>query len=119
MLDDLEDIKKTIERSLPPHVVAVLRDEGIALALTPSGDLGPIVTISDELAERVLVGDMVNYRKNVTGVDNVIFDYQKGYDLHAERTKLPIKPPDSIDVTHDYTQYNIVCAVSRSVTSCV
>ncbi len=107
MLDDLEDIKKTIERSLPPNVVAVLRDEGIALALTPSGDLGPIVTISDELAERELMGDMVNYRKNVTGVDNVIFISQKGYARHAARIKVAIEPPDSIDVTSDTASIEI------------
>jgi hypothetical protein len=107
MLDDLEGIKTAVERALPPDVVAALRHEGIALALTPSGDLGPIVAISDELADRELMGDMVNYRKNVTGVDNVIFISQKGYARHAARIKVAIEPPDSIDVTSDTASIEI------------
>jgi hypothetical protein len=98
MLATLDDIRKSIERSLTPDVVTALREEGIALALTPSGDLGPIVTISDELAERELAGDMVSYRKKKTGVDNTIFISQQGYAPHAARIKIAIDPPDSINV---------------------
>ena len=99
MLTDLDDIRRTIERALPPDVVTALREERIALALTPSGDLGPIVTISDELAERELAGDMVPYRKKKTGVDNTIFISQKGYASHSARIKIAIDPPQSINVT--------------------
>jgi len=99
MLGSLNDIKRSIERLLPPDVVAALREEGVALALTPSNDLGPIVTISDELAERELLGDMVNYKKKTTGVDNTVFISQKGYARHGARIKIAIEPPDSIDVT--------------------
>ena len=99
MFASLNEIKTTVERSLPPDVVAALRHEGIALALTPSGDLGPIVTISDELAERELAGDMVSYRKNKTGIDNVIFISPKGYTRHAARIKVAIEPPHSLDTT--------------------
>jgi hypothetical protein len=99
MFANLNEIKTTVERSLPPDVVAALRHEGIALALTPSGDLGPIVAISDELAERELAGDMVSYRKNKTGIDNVIFISPKGYTRHAARIKVAIEPPHSLDTT--------------------
>jgi hypothetical protein len=96
MLTDLDDIRRTIERALPPDVVAALRDDGIALALTPSGDLGPIVTISDELAERELVGDMVNYKKKTTGIDNTVFISQKGYAQHGPRIKIAIELPQFV-----------------------
>jgi hypothetical protein len=98
MLTDLDDIRRSIERALPPDVMTALRDERIALALTPSSDLGPIVTISDELAERELAGEMVTYRKKKTGVDNTIFISQQGYAPHAARIKIAIDPPDSINV---------------------
>ena len=64
MLADLESIKISVERSLPPDVVAAMREAGIALMLTP----GEGVRISDELAERELLEEMVSYRKDVTGV---------------------------------------------------
>jgi len=94
----LDDLRQSIERSLTPDVVTALREEGIALALTPSGDLGPIVTISNELAERELAGEMVTYRKKKTGVDNTIFISQQGYAQHDARIKVAIDPPDSINV---------------------
>jgi hypothetical protein len=97
MIASLNDIRRSIERALPPDVVAALREEGIALALTPS--TGPIVTISDKLAERELLGDMVSYRKKVTGVDNTVFISQKAYARHAARIKIAIEPPDSVNVT--------------------
>jgi hypothetical protein len=99
MFASLNEIKTTVERLLPPDVVAAMRHEGIALALTPSGDLGPIVAISDELAERELAGDMVSYRKNKTGIDNVIFISPKGYTRHTARIKVAIEPPHSLDTT--------------------
>jgi hypothetical protein len=99
MFANLDDIRKSIERSLTPDVVTALREEGIALALMPTSDLGPIVTISDELAEREFLGDMVSYRKKKTGVDNTIFISQKGYAPHGARIKIAIDPPQSINVT--------------------
>jgi hypothetical protein len=99
MLADLDDIRRSIERLLPRDVVNTLRKEGIALTLTPSSDVGLIVTISDELVERELLGDMVNYRKKTTGVDNTVFISQKGYTQHGPRIKIAIEPPDSISVT--------------------
>jgi len=94
----LDDIRRSIERLLTPDFVATLREEEIGLTLSPAGDLGPIVTISDELAERELAGDMVTYRKKKTGVDNTIFISQQGYAQHGARIKMAIDPPDSINV---------------------
>jgi hypothetical protein len=107
MFASLNEIKTTVERLLPPDVVAAMRHEGIALALMPSSDLGPIVTISDELAEMEQLEHMVTYRKNVTGVDNTVFICQKGYARHAARIKVAIEPPDSIDVTSDTASIEI------------
>jgi hypothetical protein len=107
MLTELDDIRRTIERALPPDVVAALRDDGISLALTPSSDLGPVVTISDELAARELLGDMVNYKKDITGVDNTVFISQKGYARHGPRIKVAIDPPDSINVTSKTVSFSI------------
>jgi len=107
MLTDLDDIKRSIERALPPDVVTALREEGIALALTPTGDLGAVVTISDELAERELVGEIVNYKKKTTGVENTVFISQKGYARHAARIKIAIEPPDSISVTSKTASFSI------------
>jgi len=103
----LDDIRTLIERALPPEAVAAMHEEGIALSLVPQDTLQPLVDISDELAERERLGDMVNYRKNVTGVDNVIFISQKGYARHAARIKLAIAPPDSIDVTSETASIEI------------
>ena len=94
----LDEIRRSIEQLLTPDVVAALREEEIGLTLSPASDLGPIVTISDELAERELAGDMVTYRKKKTGVDNTIFISQQGYAQHGARIKIAIDPPDSINV---------------------
>jgi hypothetical protein len=93
MLADLESIKISVERSLPPDVVAAMREAGIALTLTP----GEGVRISDELAERELLEEMVSYRKDVTGVDNTVFISPRGQVRHGPRVKLAINPPDSLD----------------------
>jgi hypothetical protein len=100
MLSDLDDIRRTIERALPPYVVDAMHEEGIALTLVPQLEPGEaLVDISDELAERELAGDMVNYKKKTTGVDNTVFISQKGYTRHGPRIKIAIEPPDSISVT--------------------
>ena len=99
MFAGLEDIKISIERSLPAEVVAAMREADVVLTLSPASGLQPIVDISDELAERELLGDMVSYRKKKTGVDNTIFISQKGYARHGARIKIAIDPPHSIDVT--------------------
>jgi len=97
MLADLESIKISVERSLPPDVVAAMREAGIALTLDASSGLEPVVGISDELAARELLEEMVSFRKNVTGVDNTVFISPRGFTQHAPRIKLAIDPPDSID----------------------
>ena len=97
MLCGLEAIKISVERSLPPDVVAAMREAGIALTLEASSGLEPVVGISDELAERELLEEMVSFRRNVTGVDNTVFISPKGFTRHAPRIKLAIDPPDSID----------------------
>lgn len=99
MFAGLEDIKISIERLLPPDIVAAMRDADVVLTLSPSSGLQPIVDISDELAERELFGDMVSYRKNKTGVNNTIFISPKGYTRHAPRVKVAIDPPSSLDAT--------------------
>ncbi len=97
MLADLQSIKISVERSLPPDVVAAMREAGIALTLDSSSGSQPIVGISDELAERELLEEMVSFRKKVTGVNNTVFISPKGFTRHAPRIKLAIDPPDSID----------------------
>jgi len=97
MLPGLGAIKISVERSLPPDIVAAMREAGIALTLDASNGLDPVVGISDELAERELLEEMVSFRKNVTGVDNTVFISPKGFTQHAARIKLAIDPPDSID----------------------
>ena len=97
MLNDLEAIKATVERSLPPGVVDAMRRAGIALRLDASTGSRSLVSISEELAERELLEEMVTYRKNVTGVDNTLFISPKGLTQHAPRIKLAIEPPDSIN----------------------
>jgi hypothetical protein len=97
MLADLQSIKISVERSLPPDVVAAMREAGIALTLDSSSGSQPVVGISDELAERELLEEMVSFRKKVTGVNNTVFISPKGFTRHAPRIKLAVDPPDSID----------------------
>ncbi len=97
MFASLDDIKISIERLLPPDIVAAMREEEVALTLSPSRDPEPIVTISDELAEREQLEHMVTYRKNITGVDNTIFISPGLRVRHAPRIKVAIEPPDSIN----------------------
>jgi hypothetical protein len=97
MLANLQSIKVLVERSLPPEVLAAMREAGIALMLNSSSGSQPVVRISDELAERELLEEMVSFRKRVTGVDHTIFISPKGFTRHAPRIKLAIDPPDSID----------------------
>jgi hypothetical protein len=93
----LEDIRTSIERLLPPDVVTAMREEEVALTLSPSRAPESIVTISDELAEREQLKHMVTYRKNITGVDNTIFISPGLRVRHAPRIKVAIDPPDSIN----------------------
>jgi hypothetical protein len=97
MSASLDDIKISIERLLPPDIVAAMRQEDVVLTLSPSSDLESIVAISDELAEREQLEHMVTYRKNVTGVDNTIFISPKLRIKHGPRVKVAIDPPDSIN----------------------
>jgi hypothetical protein len=97
MSADLESIKISVERSLPPDVVAAMREAGIALTLDSSNGFQSVVRVSDELAERELLEEMVSFRKNVTGVDNTIFISPKGFTRHAPRIILAINPSHSID----------------------
>jgi hypothetical protein len=97
MFASLDDIKNSIERLLPPNIVAAMREEEVALTLSPSSDPELIVTISDELAEREQLEHMVTYRKNITGVDNTIFISPGLRVRHAPRIKVAIDPPDSIN----------------------
>jgi len=97
MFASLEDIKVSIERLLPPDIVAAMREEEVTLTLSPSRDPASIVAISDELAEREQLGHMVTYRKNITGVDNTIFISPGLRVRHAPRIKVAIDPPDSIN----------------------
>jgi hypothetical protein len=108
MFASLDEIRTSIERLLPPDVVTALREEGIALTLSPSIDPERLVDISDELAERELVGDMVNYRKEDTGVANTIFISQRGYTKHGPRIKVAIDPADSIDATSKTISVSII-----------
>src|SRR5262249_9658997 len=71
-----------------------MHDAGLALTLDASRGSQSLVGISDELAERELLEEMVTYRKNVTGVDNTVFISPKGLTQHAPRIKLAT--PDSI-----------------------
>jgi hypothetical protein len=97
MFASLDDIKISVERSLPPDVVAAMREAEVTLTLSSSRGLQPIVDISDELAERELLEEMVSYRKDITGVDNTIFISPKGHTRHAPRIKLAIDPSDSVN----------------------
>jgi len=99
MFAGLEDIKTSIERLLPPDVVAALREAEVALTLSPANGLQPIVDISDELAERELLEEMVSYSKKITGIDNTIFISPKGLTRHAPRIKVAIEPPHSFNPT--------------------
>lgn len=98
MLADVDDIKFRIERLLPPEIVEAMRDADVVLTLSPAVGKTSIVDISDELAERELLGDMVNYRKRTTGVNNTIFISQRGHAKHSARIKVAVDPPDSINV---------------------
>jgi hypothetical protein len=100
-MPSLEAIKTEIERSLPPSVIAAMREAGVALTLDSASDVQPVVSISDELAERELLGEMASFGKNVTGVDNTVFISAKGYARHGPRIKLAIDPPNSIDSTSE------------------
>lgn len=95
-MNTLEAIKESVERSLPPKVVAAMREAGVALTLDAASS-GPIVGISDELAERELLGEMASYRQDDTGVDNTIFISTKSGARHGPRIKLAIDPPDSLN----------------------
>ena len=107
MFAGLEDIKISIERLLPPDIVAAMREAGVALSLSPSTGPEPIVSIGDELAERELFEEMVSYRKDTTGIDNVIFISPKGRTRHAARIKIAIDQPDSLDPTSETASIEI------------
>jgi hypothetical protein len=107
MFASLDDIKNSIERLLPPNIVAAMREEEVALTLSPSSDPELIVTISDELAEREQLEHMVTYRKNITGVDNTIFISPGLRVRHAPRIKVAIDPPDSINPLSDQASVEI------------
>src|SRR5258708_12761621 len=96
MSADLQAIKLRVERSLPPDVVADLREAGIILMLEAANSSSrPLVDISDELAEMEMLGDMASFPTEDTGVDNTIFISTKIGVRHAPRIKLAIDPPDS------------------------
>jgi hypothetical protein len=97
MYASVDDIKISIERLLPPDIVAAMREAEVALTPSPSSGLQPIVDISDELAERELLEEMVSYRKDITGIDNTIFISPKGKTRPAPRIKLAVEPSDSIN----------------------
>jgi len=99
MFASLDDIKISIERLLPPDLVAAMREAEVALILGPSSGLQPIVDISDELAERELLEEMASYSKKITGIDNTIFISPKGPTRHAPWIKVAIEPPDSFNPT--------------------
>jgi hypothetical protein len=108
MFAGLEDIKISIERLLPPDIVAAMREAEVALTLSPSTGFQPIVDISDELAERELLEEMVSYDKKTTGVDNTVFISPKGLTRHAARIKIAIDPPDSINPTSETASIEII-----------
>src|SRR5260370_2733088 len=93
---DLQSIKRRVERSLPPDVVADMREAGIILTLeAASSSSRPLVDISDELAEMDMLGDVASFPTEDTGVDNTIFISTKIGVRHAPRIKLAVDPPDS------------------------
>ncbi len=97
MLAGVDDIKLSIERLLPPEIVAAMHDADVVLTLSPSKDPNTIVTISDELAEREQLEHMVTYRKNITGLNNTVFISPGLAVRHAPSIKVTIDPPDSIN----------------------
>jgi hypothetical protein len=97
MLADVDDIKFTIERLLPPEIVEAMHYADVVLTLSPSKDPNTLVTISDELAEREQLEHMVTYRKNITGVNNTVFISPGLAVRHAPRIKVAVDPPDSIN----------------------
>jgi hypothetical protein len=107
MFASLDEIKISIERLLPPDIVAAMREEEVGLTLSPSSDFEPLVTISDELAEREQLEHMVTYRKNITGVDHTIFISPGLRVRHAPRIKVAIDPPDSINPLSDQASVEI------------
>src|SRR5260370_28171889 len=90
MFASVDDIKISIERLLPPDVVAAMREAEVKLTLSPSRGLQPIVDISDELAERELLEEMVSYRKEITGVDNTIIISLNGRTRNVTRIQTDI-----------------------------
>lgn len=99
--DTIMAIKRQVERSLPSKLLRWMREQGVSLTLAPTRADQPLVVVADELvddvAERDLLEEMVSYRKDVTGVTNVVFISPKGFTRHAARLKVAINPPDSID----------------------
>jgi hypothetical protein len=104
----LEALKKSVEQSLPAEVVTAMREAGVALTLDSASGAQSVVSISDELAERELVGEMVSFRNDVTGVDNTIFISTRGHAQHASRIKLAIDPPDSLNPLSETASVAIV-----------
>ncbi len=99
--DMVMEIKRQVEQSLPPNLVNLMQEQGISLTLGSIRADQPTITVADnlvdDLAERELLDEMVSYRKDVTGVANVLFISPKGFTRHAARLKVAINPPDSID----------------------
>jgi hypothetical protein len=91
----LEAIKTEVEQSLPAHLRASLHEAGIVLTLDVANGSQSLVDISDELAERELLGDMSSYPTEDTGVDNTIFISTKIGVRHGPRIKVAIDPPKS------------------------
>jgi hypothetical protein len=73
-LEEAEAIRASVERHLPPDVPDMLRHLGLGLTLgsSASKDLPVVIDpdFAEELAETELLGKMLFYRKNVTGVDH-------------------------------------------------
>lgn len=109
VLEEVEALKTSIDRALPPDVRARMADLGLGLTLG-SAFTGPFQivggkpveavavdkTLPDQLVEEELTASMVSYRKNVTGVDNTIF-ISTAFPRHLPRIKVAIEPPTHLD----------------------
>jgi hypothetical protein len=87
--------------TVPSSAAEVVSDPAAFLralrADVPDFDYRAAAALADALAEEELLGEMVSYRRDVTGVSNTIFISPKGNTRHAARVKVAINPPDSID----------------------
>jgi hypothetical protein len=106
ILNEAEAVRAEVERALSPELRNRIVNAGFSLtvsslsAYSVQSGQKPVVTIderlADQLLEQELTASMAMFRKNVTGVDNLIY-ISVEFPGHAPRIKVAVDPAARLD----------------------